>query len=71
MNSSVVGHNISVHFLSFYDYSVKSPTSHHACMAVEEGLYDTPHNEEEVGQGSHGFRIVGRIVGAAMQRNNP
>ncbi len=55
----------------FYDYSVKSPTSRHACMVVEEGLYDAPHNEEEVGQGPHGFRIVGRIVGAAMQRNNP
>ena len=55
----------------FNDYSVKSPTSRHACMVVEEELYDTPHNEEEVGQGSHEFRIVGRIVGAAMQRNNP
>ncbi|MBQ8814589.1 MAG: hypothetical protein IJZ85_08855 [Lachnospiraceae bacterium] len=55
----------------YNDYSDKSPTSRHACMAVEEGLYDTPHNEEEVGQGAHVFRIVGRIVGAAMQRNNP
>ena len=46
------------------DYSVKSLASRHACMVVEQRLYDTPHNEEEVGKGPHEFRIVGRIAGA-------
>ena len=34
----------------------------HACMSVEERLYDAPLHEEEVGKGPREFRMQGRIV---------
>ena len=54
-----------LHDTKYYDYSVKSTNPRHACMSVDEGLYDTPHNEDEVGRRPMKIRIVGRIVGAA------
>jgi len=35
-----------------------------ACLLVGTGTWDTPKHEEEVGQGPHEFRMVGRIAGA-------
>ena len=42
----------------------KASAPRRACMSVEKRLYDSPLYEEEVGQGPHEFRIIGRIVGA-------
>ena len=35
-----------------------------ACLQVGIRIWDTPKHEEEVGQGPHEFRMVGRIAGA-------
>ena len=63
--SFTCGKGCSRGILIWYDYSVKSTNPRHACMSVDEGLYDTPHNEDEVGRRPMKIRIVGRIVGAA------
>ena len=47
-----------------YDSRVKSLTPWHACMPVEEWLYDPPRHEQKVGQGPRDLRMADRIVGA-------
>jgi len=42
----------------------KSPFPTQACLQVGKRTWDTPKHEEEVGQGPHEFRMVGRIAGA-------
>ena len=49
----------------------KAANPRYACIPLGEKLYDASQHEEEVGQGPHGFRMLGRIVRAAKQRNNP
>ena len=46
-----------------FDYNVKSLSPTHACMKVVTRLYDTPHNEDEVGRKHHENPNCGRIVG--------
>ena len=50
-------------YIDNVDYSVKSLSQTHACMKVVSRLYDTPHNEDEVGRKLHENPNCGRIVG--------
>ena len=47
-----------------HDSSAKSLSPRQACLSVGNRLYCTPQYEEVVGEGFHGFRILGRIVRA-------
>ena len=59
-----------LHDTKYYDYSVKSTNPRHARMSVDEGLYDTPHNEDEVGRRPMKIQIVGRIVEARSTKQS-
>ena len=47
-----------------YDIKVKSPEPTASLLAGGLRAWDPPQHEEEVGQGPHGIRMLGRIVGA-------
>ena len=59
-----------LHDTKYYDYSVKSTNPRHARMSVDEELYDTPHNEDEVGRRPMKIQIVGRIVEARSTKQS-
>jgi len=57
--------------IRYSDYiSVKSPFPTQACLRVGKRTWDTPKHEEEVGQGPHEFRMVGRIAGARSAKQS-
>ena len=55
---------------NMYGFSVKSPNSCHACMTVDEKLYDMPGNEEGVGRGPADSEFPGGLW-ERCARNNP
>jgi len=61
----MIGYYSMLHIFCQFDFiSVKSPFPTQACLRMGIRTWDTPKHEEEVGQGPHEFRMVGRIAGA-------
>ena len=61
--------NLYILLVWFSDLFVRKLRRTYRFSKGERGV-DTPHNECVVGQGPHGARIVGRIVGARSAKQS-